>query len=239
MHALAHGHELQDAAPTPGTPMDSSEASESLRSDATPPRSEDRAPEPLTLGARLLGADDPTPSPSLVRELARFAGGLGLASLYGLAIGAREGGRALLDNALGAPSAMLAVGALGVPSFAIVLALMNAPVDGLRLAAVTSRATATTGLVLAGLAPAAALFALTSSTQETAALTALLGLLVAGALGLGRLLVGLRRALSDADSATRALGTVVSGGFGLFAIALAVRLWSSALPALSLTGGAQ
>jgi hypothetical protein len=193
---------------------------------------------PETLGARLLGADESTSAPSIARELARFAGGLGLASLYGLAIGAREGGRALLDNALGAPSAMLAVGALGVPSFAIVLALMNAPVDGLRLAAVTSRATATTGLVLAGLAPAAALFAVTSSTHEAAAWTALLGLLVGGALGLGRLLVGLRRALSGADSATRLLGTVASGGFGMFAIALAARLWATALPALTLTGGA-
>lgn len=194
---------------------------------------------PRTLAARLLGTNEPTATPSLAHEAARFACGLGLASLYGLAIGAREGGRALLDNALGAPSAMLAVGALGVPSFAIVLALMNAPVDGLRLAAVTSRATATTGLVLAGLAPAAALFALTSSTREAAVLTALLGLLVGGALGLWRLLFGLRSALSGADSATRILGTVVSGGFGIFAIALAARLWSSTLPALVLAGGAR
>lgn len=231
MHAHAHDQALPTSAP-----IDSSDLDETREPAREASSDSDDAPGPRTLGARLLAADATT---SLGRDALRFACGLGLASLYGLAIGAREGGRGLLDNALGAPSAILAVGALGVPSFAIVLALMNAPVDGARLSAVTSRAAATTGLVLAGLAPAAALFALTSSTHDAAALTALLGLFVGGALGLAHLLVGLRRELSDADSATRLLGTFVSGGFGIFAIALAARVWSSALPALALTGGAQ
>ena len=229
-----HAHVPDHALPVSAITEDSREAAV----DVAPQESALDA-STQTLGARLLGADDAHATPSLAREAIRFAAGLGLASLYGLAIGARDGDTALLENGLGAPSAVLAVGALGVPSFAIVLALMNAPVDGLRLAAVTSRAAATTGLVLAGLAPAAALFAVTSSSREAAALTALLGLLVAGALGLGRLLVGLSRALAGADSATRILGTAVSAGFGLFAIALAARLWSTALPALSLIEGAR
>ena len=201
-------------------------------------RATQRDTQANTLGARLLREDGTATAPSLVREAARFACGLGLAAVYGLAIGARDGGHALLTNALGAPSALLAVGALGVPSFAIILALMNAPVDGARLAAVTSRAVATSGLVLAGLAPAATLFAVTSSTRDAAALTAMLGLFVGGALGLARLLHGLRLAVSGADSATRMLALAASGGFGVFAIALAVRIWSSAIPALVLVGGA-
>jgi len=234
MEVPMHAHVPDHALPVSAITEDAREAPvDAARQEPT------RDASTPTLGARLLGTGATHATPSLVREAIRFAAGLGLASLYGLAIGARDGGTALLENALGAPSAVLAVGALGVPSFAIVLALMNAPVDGLRLAAVTSRAAATTGLVLAGLAPAAALFAVTSSSREAAALTALLGLLVAGALGLGRLLVGLRRALAGADSATRILGTAVSAGFGLFAIALAARLWSTALPALSLIEGAR
>jgi hypothetical protein len=171
-------------------------------------------------------------------EAVRFGAGLGLAAVYGLALGARGGGAALFVNALGTPAALLAVGAVGVPAFAIVLALLNAPIDGARLTEVTARAVATTGLVLAGLAPAALLFALTSSTQGAATATATLGLLLAGVLGLTQLLVGLQRAIASADDGTRFLALLASLGFGLFAIALAARVWSTTLPALALGGGA-
>ncbi len=188
-------------------------------------------------GGRLVAnADAHAPRPGT--EALRFAAGLGLASLYGLALGARTGGAALFVHALGTPAALLTVGAVGVPAFAIVLALMNAPIDGTRLVGVTARAVATSGLVLAGLAPAALLFAITSSTQEAAAGTAALGLTLAGGLGLVKLLAGLLRAIASADSATRLLALLASLGFGLFAIALAARVWSSLLPALAPGGGA-
>ena len=192
---------------------------------------------PRGWAGRLIANED-AHAPHPRAEGLRFAAGLGLASLYGLALGARTGGAALFVHALGTPAALLTVGAIGVPAFAIVLALMNAPIDGTRLAGVTARAVATSGLVLAGLAPAALLFAITSSTQEAAAGTAALGLTLAGGLGLVKLLAGLLRAIASADSATRLLALLASLGFGLFAIALAARVWSSLLPALAPGGGA-
>jgi hypothetical protein len=189
-------------------------------------------------GALLVGDGADVAASASGAELLRFAAGLGLATVYGLALGARTGGAALLSHALGAPAALCVVGGVGVPAFAIVLALMNAPVDGRRLVAVTARAVGATGLVLAGLAPAALLFALTSGTHDAAAGSAILGLWLAGLLGLTRLLGGLRAALSGADSATRLLALFASVGFGLFAIALAARVWSASLPALAFGGGA-
>jgi hypothetical protein len=206
---------------------------------ALPPVDTDTAPAQTAQGwgGRLVaneGAHPPRPR----TEALRFAAGLGLAATYGVAIGARTGGAALVVPALGTPAALLTVGAIGVPAFAIVLALMNAPIDGARLVGVTARAIATSGLVLAGLSPAALLFALTSSTQDAAAGTAALGLTVAGGLGLVKLLAGLQRAIASADSATRLLALLASLGFGLFAVALAARVWSSVLPALAQNGGA-
>jgi hypothetical protein len=187
--------------------------------------------------ARLIARDDDG-APRPREEALRFTAGLGLAAIYGVALGARAGGAALFVHAAGTPAALLTVGAMGVPAFAIVLALLNAPIDGARLTAVTARAVATTGLVLAGLAPAALLFALTSSTAEGAAGAALLGLSLAGGLGLAKLLAGLQRALASAEGVTRLLAFLASLGFGLFAIALAARVWSATLPALGTSGGA-
>ncbi len=207
-------------------------------SAAHAPTAGDETDDPRGLGGLLLAHEPPAHIPSWRAESLRFGSGLGLSAVYGLALGSRDGGASLVGHALGTPAALLAVGAVGVPAFAIVLALMNAPVDGARLAAVTARATAATGLVLAGLAPAALLFALTSSTREAAAGTALVGLVVAGGIGIAQLIGGLRRTLSRADSATRLLALLASLGFGLFAVALAARVWSATLPALARVGGA-
>ena len=75
------------------------------------------------------------------RSLARRAlVGAVLASLYGLALGARDGQLALLTHAVGVPAALLAVCILGVPSLYIVLAhrLARSPgigsIDGLAAA---------------------------------------------------------------------------------------------------------
>ena len=47
--------------------------------------------------------------PGLGQELRRLFGGLSLAAVYGLALGARSGGLALLRHALGAPATLLAI----------------------------------------------------------------------------------------------------------------------------------
>jgi len=102
--------------------------------------------------------------------------------------------------------------------------------------AAASRASARTGLVLAGLAPAAALFVVSSDRTVTAGIAAGLGLFLAGAIGLSHLVRDLRRAISSAKIATRATANLAFLGFGVFAVALAARIWWSTLPLL---GGAQ
>ena len=90
----------------------------------------------------------------LVRDEAARAGvGLGLAALYGLALGARTGGVSFLRHGVGVPAALAVSLGIGVPALYIGLALLDAPVDLARAFRAASRATFTTGLVLAGLAP--------------------------------------------------------------------------------------
>jgi hypothetical protein len=172
---------------------------------------------------------------SVAREAARFGVGIGLAALYGVSLGARQGGRAFFAHAAGVPAALLAVSALGVPALYIVLALFDAPIAPPRVASAAARAAARSGLLLAGLAPAAALFVVSSDRPETAAVAGALGLFVAGALGLHGLLRELRGSLKDAPLTTRATAGLAFLGFGVFAVALAARIWWATLP---LIGGA-
>lgn len=168
-------------------------------------------------------------------EVTRFATGLGLAALYGLALGAREGGSALLIHAAGVPLALLLIAALGVPALYIVLALFDAPIDPARAASAAARSAASTGLVLGGLAPAAALFVVTSDSREAAALAGALGLAVGGVLGLRAFLRDIGEVTSRSGGVTRFVSGLAFGGFTVFATALAIRVWFAALP---LFGGA-
>jgi hypothetical protein len=190
-------------------------------------------PLPPSFTASLL-AEDATPS--LRREATRFGVGLGLAALYGLALGARGGGVSFLAHAAGVPAALLAAFGVGVPALSIVLALVDAPIALPAIGAATSRATATGGLVLAGLAPAAALFVVTSERGGAAALAAGVGLAVGGAFGLGTVVSDLRKAIADARPGTRLAADLALAGFGLFAIVVSLRVWASLLPVL---GGAR
>lgn len=170
-------------------------------------------------------------------ELARRAAvGLALASISGLAMGLREGPVAMAVHAAGVPIALGAVAALGVPSLYVVLALFDAPLDARAAAAAAARGIAAAGLVLAGLAPAIAVFVVTSATSDGAALASGAALLAGGAIGLGHLIRVVASALERADSATRAMAVLVLAGFTVFAIALASRVWGSLLPVL--VGGA-
>jgi len=170
-------------------------------------------------------------------ELARrAAAGLALASIAGLAMGLREGPVAMAVHAAGVPLALGAVAALGGPSLYVVLALFDAPLDPRAAAAAAARGIAAAGLVLAGLAPAIAVFVVTSATLDGAALASGVALVAGGAIGLGHVLRVVGTALERADSATRGMATLVLIGFAIFAIALASRVWGSLLPVLA--GGA-
>ncbi|WP_437313028.1 hypothetical protein [Sorangium sp. So ce385] len=173
----------------------------------------------------------------LRQDLARFGVGVGLAALYGLALGARQGGVSLVQHAAGVPAAMVAVACLGVPALTIVLTLFDAPLDPSRALSATARAAAATGLVLGGLAPAAALFVVTSGAHETAAIMGLIGLAVGGVIGVRVLLHDLGAVLRpDRGPLTWSGTTAALLGFAGFAVALALRVWWGTLPILK--GGA-
>jgi hypothetical protein len=179
---------------------------------------------------RSLLAEDEGFSPR--REAARFGIGLGLAAVYGLSLGTRSGGKAFFTHALFVPAALAAVVALGVPALYISLALFDAPIEPPRAVAAAARATARTGLVLAGLAPAAALFVVSSDDARSAAGSAIVGLVIAGAVGLTRMVGDLHGAIQHAPANTRAKADFAFFGFAVFAVALAARIWWAALPLL-------
>ncbi|MGK3987852.1 hypothetical protein WME99_32725 [Sorangium sp. So ce136] len=173
------------------------------------------------------------PAPDLRGDLSRFGVGLGLASLYGLALGARQGGVSFAHHAAGVPAALVAVACLGVPALTIVLTLFDATLDAPRALSATARAAAATGLVLGGLAPAAALFVVTSASDFTAALMGMLGLAVGGVIGVIVLLRDLRAALQrDGGLLLLAGHGAALLGFAGFAVALALRVWWGTLPIL-------
>jgi hypothetical protein len=169
-------------------------------------------------------------------EASRFAIGLGLAALYGIALGIRHGGTAIVRHAIGVPAALVAVAGLGVPALTIVLTLFDAPLDPPRAMAASSRAAASSGLVLGGLAPATALFVITSEAQSTAAGLSVLGLFAGGAIGLKYLLSDLRAAMVGSKGLTKTATNAAFLGFAVFAVALAIRVWWTTLPLLQ--GGA-
>lgn len=167
------------------------------------------------------------------RALARrVAIGAALSAIYGVALGAREGGLALALHAVGVPSALLAVCALGLPALYIVLALFDAPLAPMEAAAAAARGCASAGLVLAGIAPLCAVYVVGSDTPRGAAFAGGLGLAVGGLLGLRHLIATLRRALARSDSATRLMAGVAQVAFALFAVILAWRIWAALLPLL-------
>ena len=181
------------------------------------------------------------PDGDIRTSLQRGASGIGLAAIYGAALGARDGGWSLITHAIGVPSALLVIGLMGLPSLYIVLALFRAPLSTHHATCAATRGIASGGLVLAGLAPLTALYVVTSTSADAAAIAGALGLMLGGALGLRHLLATLQEALAGAPLSTRVFATAAQAGFGLFAVVLAWRVWASVLPLLGggLTGGAQ
>lgn len=173
-----------------------------------------------------------SPEPtSLRRELLRAGQGLALASVYGLALGVRDGGTALLHHALGVPLGLAAATALGVPSLFVALALTSAPLCSRAALSATSRALGVAGLMLAGLAPVAALFLVTMESNALATVAGSAGLLGVGAVALVYLLQGLSRAMQGTSLLPRASGNLVLSLFAVFAVGLCLRIWCVTLPA--------
>ena len=165
----------------------------------------------------------------------RAATGVGLAAIYGLALGTRDGGVSFLTHAVGVPSALVAVALLGAPAFTIALALADSPVNVSGVVRATVKALSTAGLVLAGLAPAVALYVVSAEGEGAAAVMPLGGLLLAGWLGLRTFLAEVRESLSGAAIHQKLIGLGAASAFALFAIVLALRVW---FRTLALLGGA-
>ncbi len=194
-----------------------------------------------------MAAPAPRVAPATVRDetpidlaaaLRIAARGLGLAAIFGLAIGARYGALSMAIHAVGVPLGLLSAVGLSAPAAAIGLAHLNLPVDLKALTQGAAEGLATTGLVLAGLAPGALLVTVTCETPFGAAALAIAGLCLACVFGARRLwqLVG---------SASESVGAAVVSYImllGLFFVAalIAARAWWLLLPMLGgpLAGGA-
>jgi hypothetical protein len=169
-------------------------------------------------------------------ELARrAAAGLGLSALYGLALGARQGGKALLLHSVGVPLGLLIVVLAGAPSLFVFLSICRAPIDARALASTAARGIGSAGLLLAGLAPAAALFVVSSETPRAAAGAVTFGLLLGGGVALGRATWEVFRSAATGRATSLLGGTGVAVGFVMFSALLAMRVWNAVLPIL---GGA-
>lgn len=177
---------------------------------------------------QLLGRDHA----SFSGEARRLVVAIALASSFGAALGLRGGGAAIPLHAVGVTAGIVAVCALAVPALAILLALANASVRALDLARATARAAAATGLLLAGLAPGAALFAVTVEDAITVSIVGGGGLALAGALGIRTFLQALAPSVAASDPRGRRLASAAIPLFLIFAIVLGGRIWWLALPLL-------
>ena len=194
----------------------------------TPPLVAEERPHTWT--ARWLGR---AASPTWASEAQRLLLGTALAAVFGVALGLRHGGAALVLGALGAPAGILAVAAVAVPAFAIVLALANAPLEAMDLLHATSRAAMRAGLFLAGLAPAVAMLVVTVEETVTVDVMGFGALLFAGAIAGHAFVAELRPHLAGAPRTTRAILGAALPAFLLFAAVLAARVWWLALPMLT------
>ncbi len=167
-------------------------------------------------------------------EVRRALAGLSLSALFGLAIGARYGALSMAVHAVGVPAGFLASLALSLPALCIFVAHFDLPLDTRRVVHAATRAIAVSGLVLAGLAPGAALLCITPESPEAAACFAVLGL------GLGSLCGVRELALTmQASSEGRRLTLVLLlSGFVVMAALVALRAWWLLLPMLGRAGGA-
>jgi hypothetical protein len=117
----------------------------------------------------------------------------------------------------------------------VFLSLCRAPIDGQAMIATTARGLGSAGVLLSGLAPAAALFVVSSEAPAAARGAVVFGLVLGGGVALARTVWDVVRSAFAGRSGSGASGAAIALGFAVFAVALAVRVWSQVLPIL---GGA-
>jgi hypothetical protein len=162
----------------------------------------------------------------LTRDARRFFAGLALASIFGLALGARFGAVSMAAHAVGVPLAIAVVALLGTPAFFVGILHGGFDVDARTLAASIARGAATAGLVLAGFSPAMALYSLSAEEPLSVGVLAALGLGVAGFLGQRATFRSL-----PVQAGSRGVGYYLFHvAFAAFAAVLAGRVWWLVLP---------
>jgi len=172
---------------------------------------------------------------ALAPELGRLAAGLAVSAFYGLALGARAGGGALVENAVGVPLALAVLCAVMMPSLTVLFAILDAPVSPGRVLASLGRALASVGLVLAGLAPGAVLLVVSVESGILATAVAVLGFVLAGGIGLVQLMLSLVPAVRESAWHVRWKAHGLLAAYAIFAISLGARLFELFVPML---GGA-
>jgi hypothetical protein len=165
-------------------------------------------------------------------DLSRLANGLALASVYGLALGARAGGLQLARHAFGAPLGLVVVAVIAAPALFVRLALLDAPLRPAQMVAAVAQSTFAAGLVLAGLAPAAAMLVVSIESAQAAAWMSGLGLWLAGTIGLLNLFSALGAGLAGATLRLRSRAFLAIAIFAVLACALSARAWGAWLPVL-------
>ncbi|HET9958988.1 MAG TPA: hypothetical protein VFQ61_31070 [Polyangiaceae bacterium] len=168
--------------------------------------------------------------------LTRVASGFGLAAIYGAALGSRAGGFSLLRHAVAVPLGLLGVSAVGLFALLVSLSLLDAQSSPGQILSAAARSISSTGLILAGIAPATALLVVTIREAGAAQAVAAGGLLLAAAVGILPALKVTYRALSPEAWPFTLRAPLFVTGFAVFSFALGARLFFSLLPVLA--GGA-
>jgi hypothetical protein len=168
--------------------------------------------------------------------LRRLGAALALSAAFGTALGMRGGGVGLARHAAGVPLGLAVVAVLVAPALFIGLLHTGVRVEAGRVGDALARAAATAGLMLAGLAPLAALVAVSSESPRSAAAFGWLGLTLAGALGLRQLARDVAPLLAAEAGRTRLQARCAILAFGVVSALLAARVWAAVLPVLG--GGA-
>ncbi len=183
----------------------------------------------------IAGALLDTTSSTWIDEARRLAAAASLAAVYGVSLGLRHGGLTFAWGAAGAPLGIVAVGAVAAPALAILLALADAPLPALDLARATTRAAAKAGMLLAGVAPATALFVVTVEDAFTVTIVGFAALVLAGVVAARSFQHDLEPMIAKAPPAQQAIVRFAIWAFLAFAGALALRVWGLALPMLTVT----
>jgi len=151
---------------------------------------------------------------------------LAFSAAFGLALGARFGALSMAVHAAAVPLGFVVLTLLAVPAFCIGMAHAGVELDVGALTRSVAQALMIAGRVLAGLAPAMLLLAVTCESAESVAVFGVLGLGLGSALGLRALFLG----LESLESWTRPTARLLRVTFTLFSALLGARIWWALLP---------